>query len=187
MRPTGTTRRGALAATGAFAAGAVLAACGSDTDDTAGARKGSAHGSARTAADGTSSARTEKALRTSASRTTATLLARYESVLRTHPSTAAGLTPLRDTVRAHLAAVSPGKAPAPGTAPSPAPSPATGTAAAPAAAVKELAAAERTAADTYTALLADAPGELARLLASVAAACAAHAYLLTELAKETPA
>lgn len=64
---------------------------------------------------------------------------------------------------------------------------ATGTAAAPAAAVKELAAAERTAADTYTALLADAPGELARLLASVAAACAAHAYLLTELAKETPA
>lgn len=183
MRPTRTTRRGALAATGAFAAGAVLAACGSDTDDTAGARKGSAHGSARTAADGTSSARTEKALRTSASRTTATLLARYESVLATHPSTAAGLTPMRDAVRAHLAAVSPRKAPAPGTAPSPA----TGTAAAPAAAVKELAAAERTAADTYTALLADAPGELARLLASVAAACAAHAYLLTELAKGTPA
>ncbi|NED14542.1 hypothetical protein G3I33_24010, partial [Streptomyces sp. SID9124] len=113
MRPTGTTRRGALAATGALAAGAVLAACGSDTDDTAGARKGSAHGGARTAADGTSSVRTEKALRTSASRTTATLLAGYESVLRTHPSTAAGLTPLRDAVRAHLAAVSPGKAPAP--------------------------------------------------------------------------
>lgn len=60
-------------------------------------------------------------------------------------------------------------------------------AATPAAAVKELAAAERSAADAYTALLLKAPGELARLLASVAAACAAHAYLLTELAKETPA
>lgn len=179
MRPTGTTRRGALAATGALAAGAVLAGCGSDTDDTAGTRKGSGHGGARTAADGTSSARTEKALRTSASRTTATLLAGYEHVLRTHPSTAAGLTPLRDAVRAHLEAVSPGKAPALGTARS--------LATGPAAAVKELAAAERTAADAYTALLAEAPGELARLLASVAAACAAHAYLLTELAKETPA
>lgn len=32
-----------------------------------------------------------------------------------------------------------------------------------------------------------APPELARLLASVAAASSAHAYLLTELAKETKA
>ncbi|MFD5070604.1 hypothetical protein ACIOEZ_33710 [Streptomyces sp. NPDC087866] len=179
MRRTGTTRRGVLAATGALAAGAVLPGCGSDADDTGGARKGSAHGGARTAADGTSSVRTQTALRTSASRTTATLLAGYEHVLRTHPSTAAGLTPLRDAVRAHLTAVSPGRAPAL----APARSLATG----PAAAVKELAAAERTAADAYTALLLEAPGELARLLASVAAASAAHAYLLTELAKETPA
>lgn len=182
MRRTGTTRRGALTATGAFAVGAVLAGCGGDTDDTGSGRKGSAHSGhsgARTAADGTSSVRTEKALRTSASRTTATLLAGYEHVLTAHPSTAAALTPLRDAVRAHLKAVTPGAAPALGTARS--------RAAGPAAAVKELAAAERAAADAYTALLLDAPGELARLLASVAAACSAHAYLLTELAKETPA
>ncbi|MEU2024747.1 hypothetical protein ABZ565_21785 [Streptomyces sp. NPDC016469] len=178
MRRTGTTRRGALAATGALAAGAVLSGCGSD-DDTGGGTKGSAHGGARTAADGASSVRAEKALRTSATRTTATLLAGYEHALRAHPTTATALTPLRDAVRAHLKALSPGKAPALGMARS--------RATGPAAAVKELAAAERSAADAYTALLLEAPGELARLLASVAAACAAHAYLLTELAKETPA
>ncbi|MGW1129467.1 hypothetical protein [Streptomyces sp. NPDC002526] len=171
MRRTGTTRRGALAATGALAAGAVLSGCGSDDDGASGGTKGSAHGA--------SSVRAEKALRTGATRTTATLLAGYEHVLRAHPTTATALTPLRDAVRAHLKALSPEKTPALGTARS--------RAATPAAAVKELAAAERSAADAYTALLLDAPGELARLLASVAAACAAHAYLLTELAKETPA
>ncbi|THA59794.1 hypothetical protein E6P78_28760 [Streptomyces sp. A0958] len=179
MRRTGTTRRGALTATGALTVGALLSGCGSDADDTGGGRKGSAHGGARTAADGTSSVRTEKVLRTSASRTTASLLAGYEHVLEAHPSTATALVPLRDAVRAHLKAITPGKAQALGTARS--------RATGPAAAVKELAAAERGAADTYTALLLEAPGELARLLASVAAACSAHAYLLTELAKETPA
>ncbi|MCZ9340960.1 hypothetical protein NGM37_24670, partial [Streptomyces sp. TRM76130] len=43
-----------------------------------------------------------------------------------------------------------------------------------------LAAAERKLADRRTAALADVPGELARLLASVAAAGAGHVYLLTE-------
>lgn len=171
MRRTGTTRRGALAATGALAAGAVLSGCGGDDDGTGGGTKGSAHGA--------SAARAEKTLRTSATRTTATLLAGYEHVLRAHPTTATALTPLRDAVRAHLKALSPEKAPALGMARS--------RATTPAAAVKELAAAERSAADACTALLLEAPGELARLLASVAAACAAHAYLLTELAKETPA
>lgn len=171
MRRTGTTRRGALAATGALAAGAVLSGCGGDGDGTGGGTKGSAHGA--------SAARAEKTLRTSATRTTATLLAGYEHVLRAHPTTATALTPLRDAVRAHLKALSPEKAPTLGMARS--------RATTPAAAVKELAAAERSAADACTALLLEAPGELARLLASVAAACAAHAYLLTELAKETPA
>nr|WP_202542564.1 hypothetical protein [Streptomyces sp. SID2563] len=154
-----------------MAAGAVLSGCGSDDDGAGGGTKGSAHGA--------SSVRAEKALRTGATRTTATLLAGYEHVLRAHPTTATALTPLRDAVRAHLKALSPEKTPALGTSRS--------RAATPAAAVKELAAAERSAADAYTALLLEAPGELARLLASVAAACAAHAYLLTELAKETPA
>ncbi|MFJ4696239.1 hypothetical protein [Streptomyces sp. NPDC088766] len=47
-------------------------------------------------------------------------------------------------------------------------------------ALADLADAERTLADRRVAALADVPGELARLLASVAAAGAAHAYLLTE-------
>ncbi|MGC5410098.1 hypothetical protein ACPXCX_41160, partial [Streptomyces sp. DT225] len=136
MRRTGTTRRGALAATGALAAGAVLSGCGSD-DDTGGGTKGSAHGA--------SSVRVEKALRGSATRTTATLLAGYEHVLRAHPTTATALTPLRDAVRAHLKALSPEKTPALGMARS--------RATGPSAAVKELAAAERSAADAYTALL----------------------------------
>ncbi|MGW2826804.1 hypothetical protein ACWC24_38395 [Streptomyces sp. NPDC001443] len=46
-----------------------------------------------------------------------------------------------------------------------------------------LAAAERALADLRAKALLDVPGELARLLASVAAAGAAHAYLLTEGAK----
>ncbi|WNI22130.1 hypothetical protein [Streptomyces sp. ITFR-16] len=178
MRRTGTTRRGALTATGALALGAVLAGCGGDDGDPG--RKDSAHAGARTAADRPSSVRTEKSVRSSASRTTATLLAGYDQVLTAHPSTAAAITPLRDAVRAHLKALGPG-----GTGQTPAA--ARRSAAHPAAAVKELAAAERRAADAHTALLMEAPGELARLLASVAAASSAHAYLLTELAKETTA
>ncbi|MET9437965.1 hypothetical protein [Streptomyces sp. NPDC006551] len=50
----------------------------------------------------------------------------------------------------------------------------------PAAALRELTAAVRKAADAHTDALLDAPPEYARLLASVAAAGAAHAYLLTE-------
>jgi len=47
-------------------------------------------------------------------------------------------------------------------------------------ALAELAAAERALADRRTKALVEEPGELARLLASVAAAGAVHAYLLTE-------
>ncbi|MFJ8670007.1 hypothetical protein [Streptomyces sp. NPDC093600] len=50
----------------------------------------------------------------------------------------------------------------------------------PAVALRELTAAVRKAADAHTDALLDAPPEYARLLASVAAAGAAHAYLLTE-------
>ncbi|MEV5134086.1 hypothetical protein AB0K87_27050, partial [Streptomyces sp. NPDC053705] len=55
------------------------------------------------------------------------------------------------------------------------------------AALRELAAEERRVADGRATALLNAEPELARLLASIAAAGAAHAYLLTELAKETPA
>ncbi|RDG34978.1 hypothetical protein DVH02_27795, partial [Streptomyces corynorhini] len=53
----------------------------------------------------------------------------------------------------------------------------------PAAALKALAAAERRTSDAHTGALATASPELARLLASLAAANAAHAYLLTEGAR----
>ncbi|MFJ2560896.1 MULTISPECIES: hypothetical protein [unclassified Streptomyces] len=53
----------------------------------------------------------------------------------------------------------------------------------PAAALKDLAAAERRTCDAHTATLMEAPPELARLLASLAAASAGHAYLLTEGAR----
>jgi hypothetical protein len=50
----------------------------------------------------------------------------------------------------------------------------------PESAVAALAAAERSLADRRGRVLLDVPGELARLMASVAAAGAAHAYLLTK-------
>lgn len=175
MRRTGTTRRGALTATGAIAMGAVLAGCGSGGDDESAGRKGSA----RTAADRTSAERAETSLRAQARGVSTSLFAQYETVVRTHPATAAGLTPLRDAVRAHITALGPGDALGlvrirPGTGDA-------------RAAVRELAAAERRAAASHTQALMKAPPELARLLASVAAAASAHAYLLTELAKETKA
>ncbi|MFI6704014.1 hypothetical protein ACIBJC_34630 [Streptomyces sp. NPDC050509] len=53
----------------------------------------------------------------------------------------------------------------------------------PAAALKDLAATERRTCEAHTATLMEAPPELARLLASLAAASAGHAYLLTEGAR----
>ncbi|MER7724490.1 hypothetical protein [Streptomyces sp. NPDC096323] len=175
MRRTGTTRRGALTATGAIAMGAVLAGCGVDDDGRAGPEQ-SARPGARTAADRSSA---ESSLRSAARSVSTSLLAQYEAVVAAHPQTAAGLTPLRDAVRAHITALGPGDAlglvrtrPGSGGA---------------GAAVSELAAAERRAAASHTEALMKAPPELARLLASVAAAASAHAYLLTALAKETKA
>ncbi|MEV6164374.1 hypothetical protein AB0L71_21040 [Streptomyces sp. NPDC052052] len=176
MRRTGTTRRGAITATGALALGAVLAGCG----DGGGHQNdsGQTGTASAAAAEQARAARTERKLRASAARTSRELLARYDQVARTHPATTAGLAPLRDAVRAHATELSPDDG---GTTPAPAPS----AAADARSAVKELAAAERRAADTHTATLLQAPPELARLLASIAAADAVHAQLLTELAKET--
>ncbi|MEU0432227.1 hypothetical protein ABZ153_11435 [Streptomyces sp. NPDC006290] len=58
-----------------------------------------------------------------------------------------------------------------------------GVAARPKDALADLAAAELALADERTQALVEVPGELARLLASVAAAGAAHAFLLTKAAK----
>jgi hypothetical protein len=103
VRRTGTTRRGAFRATGAIALGAALAGCG-DSDGGEG-RKGSAPAGAREAA-----AQAESTLRMTAARTSGNLLAQYEQVVTAHPTTAAGLAPLRDAVRAHTQALSAGAA-----------------------------------------------------------------------------
>ncbi|MEU0135471.1 hypothetical protein ABZ172_15810 [Streptomyces sp. NPDC006296] len=174
MRRTGTTRRAALTATGACALGAVLAGCGDGPDD----RTAPGGADARAAA-----LRRGTALRAAAARDSASLLARYDGVVAAHPLTEAGLAPLGAAVRAHLGALG---GPAEKASASPAPAPP----AAPddvRAALKQLAAEERRVADARATALLTADPELARLLASIAAAGAAHAYLLTELAKETPA
>ncbi|WP_329041006.1 hypothetical protein OHT61_23795 [Streptomyces sp. NBC_00178] len=171
MHRTGTTRRGALTATGAFALGAVLTGCGSGPDEPRNAR-------ARAEA---ASLRARGTLRSTAARAGVSLLARYDRVSAAHPLTEAGLAPLRAAVGAHLAALGgPPEGDPPAAAP---PAPPTDAKAA----LRELAAQERRVADERAAALLEADSELARLLASIAAAGAAHAYLLTELAKETPA
>ncbi|MCX4806102.1 hypothetical protein ACFWWM_18305 [Streptomyces sp. NPDC058682] len=129
----------------------------------------------------------ERRMRETAVRDSTRLLERYDATAAAHPALAARLAPLRAAVAAHAAALSPTRS-AP---PSPSPSPSGGAgAAAPAAsgepvppkpdeALTALADAERSLSESRTIDLAGAPGELARLLASVAACGAVHAYLLT--------
>ncbi|MGW8570442.1 hypothetical protein [Streptomyces niveus] len=150
--------------------------------------------------------RAEKALRVRSTRTSRELLRQYDAVLELHPDQATRLTPLRDSVALHVTALSPpppkkeesGK-------PKPSPSESESESASasaspdgapvgdvggagptpfvpadPGKAVRELAAAERRSADAHAEALVHAPPELARLLASLAAAGAAHAYLLTK-------
>lgn len=128
-------------------------------------------------------------LRARAAKDSRVLLGRYDAVLAAHPSLAGRLGPLRDEVRRHAEAFEDDGAPAsPSAKPSasaPAsasakPSPAPSVASDPKRAVRDLAKAERELADRRSEALLDAPAEQARLLASVAAAGAAHAYLLTE-------
>ncbi|MGV9879285.1 hypothetical protein [Streptomyces sp. NPDC003006] len=121
-------------------------------------------------------------LRAEAAEDSRELLARYDAVLAAHPSLAGRLRPLRAEVEKHAEAFAGGRAPASaspsasGGAAAPEPS----VASDPKKAVRELAGAERELADRRGAALVDASAEQARLLASVAAAGAAHAYLLTK-------
>ncbi|MFI0808453.1 hypothetical protein [Streptomyces echinatus] len=112
------------------------------------------------------------------------LLQRYDAVLAAHPGLADRLRPLRAQVAAHAAAFEEGATDAAtATVTATARASATPVPAAEKDAVAGLAAAERALADQRAEDLLKAPGELARLLASVAAAGAAHAYLLTEGAR----
>jgi hypothetical protein len=111
------------------------------------------------------------ALRATAGRDSVRLLALYDAATAAHPALARRLEPLRAEVARHAQAF--GAQEQPVSASPEAPTAAAETVAA-------LAAAEQALADARTTALLDAPPELARLLASVAAAGAAHVLLLKE-------
>lgn len=139
-------------------------------------------------------------LRKRSARDSTTLLARYDATLAAHPGLESRLRPLRSEVARHAeafgderATASPGGGASDGPAqdagaPASGPSPHGARPSGPPvpgderAARSALADAERRLADTRTKALIAAPPELARLLASVAAAGAVHAYLLAERA-----
>lgn len=165
--PSGPRRRSLLAS---VAGGALLVGC---TD---------ASGDSEEGTSGSQSV-TRKA-RALAARDSVGLLGRYDAVIAAHPAVAERLGPLRAEVVRHAETFG-GTVTRGGTGTAASPS-ASGAPAAPTtekAALAELAAAERALSDRRLTALVDLPGELARLLASVAAAGAAHAYLLTEGAR----
>ncbi|MFD5256633.1 hypothetical protein ACFWM5_27860 [Streptomyces bobili] len=146
------------------------------------------------------SASAQERARARAASDSAGLLERYDAVLAVHPALTARLAPLRAEVARHVTAfggtergtrTSPSasasaSAPASASAsasPGVPPAPAVVVPADAKAALADLAGAERTLSDLRVAALVDLPGEPARLLASVAASGAAHAYLLTEGAR----
>ncbi|QNP69858.1 hypothetical protein IAG44_10635 [Streptomyces roseirectus] len=167
--PSGPRRRTLL--TGAAGSAVLLAGCssGPSTQETAaGAPSVSQRVRARAVQDSTG------------------LLEQYDAVLAARPALAGLLAPLRGEVARHVGAFGGST----GTPSTPSTSSATSTSPSPAAtpvddktALAQLAAAERALADRRGAELLTVPGELARLLASVAAAGAVHAYVLTEGAR----
>ncbi|MFF4316100.1 hypothetical protein ACWDFR_16930 [Streptomyces sp. 900105755] len=155
------------------ASAAVLTGCssGSDSAGSGGSTSVSARARARAARDSRG------------------LLRQYDAVLAVHPALAERLRPLRAEVAAHAAAFEEGMA-SPTATGSPSRTASPSHTASPSAsptvpadeksALASLAAAERSLADQRAKALLDVPGELARLLAGVAAAGAGHAYLLTK-------
>ncbi|MFI6856318.1 hypothetical protein [Streptomyces sp. NPDC050416] len=117
----------------------------------------------------------ERRARARAARDSEGLVERYDAVITAHPGLAERLRPLREESVRHARAFGGG----PGRKTSPSPS-ATAVPGSDKDALAALAAAERELADRRAKALLDVPGELARLMASVAAAGAAHVYLLTE-------
>ncbi|MFJ6693601.1 hypothetical protein [Streptomyces sp. NPDC091294] len=134
--------------------------------------------------------------RARAARDSEDLAARYAAVIAAHPVLAERLRPLREEVVRHAEAFGAVRAASPTATSGAAASPSVSAKAAgpggdssggagvvPAdekGALALLAGAERKLADRRAGALLDVPGELARLLASVAAAGAAHVFLLTE-------
>ncbi|MER6124061.1 hypothetical protein ABT173_15670 [Streptomyces sp. NPDC001795] len=167
--PRNLLRRRSLLASAAGAA--LLAGCSGASDSTA-------TGGSPSAAD---------RARARAARDSEALAERYTAVIATHPALAARLQPLRAEVVRHVEAFGGGSGATASRTASPSPSASASASPSaspvptdPKAALAGLATAERTLADRRARALLDVPGELARLMASVAAAGAAHAYLLTE-------
>ncbi|WP_405507593.1 hypothetical protein [Streptomyces purpurascens] len=133
--------------------------------------------------DGPSAA--DRRARARAARDSEELAERYDAVIAARPGLAEWLRPLREEVVRHARAFGGGRKASPST-PSSSASSAPSSPSAPVVpgndrdAVAVLAAAERELADRRAKALVGVEGELARLLASVAAAGAAHVYLLTE-------
>ncbi|MDX2542028.1 hypothetical protein ACOT81_34770 [Streptomyces sp. WI04-05B] len=129
--------------------------------------------------------------RARAARDSTDLVQQYDAAIAAFPVLAERLAELRAEAERHAKAFGGGE-PTPTPTPTPAPTStptSTSTSASPSAptgpadeqdALAGLVAAERTLVDRRTKALLDVPGELARVLASVAAAGAAHVYLLTE-------
>ncbi|WP_217168708.1 hypothetical protein [Streptomyces sp. AC512_CC834] len=123
--------------------------------------------------------------RARAARDSEELAERYAAVIAAHPGLAERLRPLREEVVRHAEAFGAVRAASPKASPSVsarAAGPADDSGAVPAAekdALALLAGAERKLADRRAEVLLGVPGESARLLASVAAAGAAHVYLLS--------
>ncbi|MDQ0940370.1 hypothetical protein [Streptomyces sp. V1I1] len=162
MGRTGTTRRRALMVTGAAAA-VVLTGCSTEEPE----RR-------RTSGSTADPARAEAALRRRLAATSGALRDQYDAVIAQHPALTGKLAALRAAVAEHVTALAgPAVTALPAVAPPEVPADA-------AAALKALATAERRISDAHSASLVVAEPELARLLASVAAAGAAHAYLLTK-------
>jgi hypothetical protein len=131
----------------------------------------------------------ETVLRARAAKDSTELLARYDATTTAHPGLAVQLRPLRAEVARHAEAFGAASAPSPSpsasasasASPSASPSPSPSRGADPGDAgkgVSVLADAEQRLADARTTALLDASPELARLLASVAAAGAGHVLLL---------
>ncbi|KOX03879.1 lipoprotein [Streptomyces sp. NRRL B-1140] len=124
--------------------------------------------------------------RARAARDSEGLAERYDAVIAARPGLADRLRPLREEVVRHTQAFGGGRKASPSASPSvsvsasASPSPSLSVPGNDKDALAGLAAAERELADRRVKALGGAPGELARLLASVAAAGAAHVYLLTE-------
>ncbi|WP_395577331.1 hypothetical protein [Streptomyces sp. BK79] len=129
-------------------------------------------------------------VRARAARDSAELAGRYAAVIAAHPGLAERLRPLREATVRHAEAFGAVPGASPEASPSVSaraagPQDGDGAGAGDVPVVEKdalalLAGAERKLAGRRTRALAEVPGELARLLASVAAAGAAHVYLLTE-------